>query len=320
MRIITPILVSVAALSFSAPAFSQNDNAYENANLNANFLRCGTKHPSKEEARLIEEQFAMFRGRLNAKKPDKPGKPGGGDGGDGGDGGGGIPGTGTIEIPVVFHVIRNGSQGALSTQEIDQQIAVLNDAYSGKTGGEASPYYFTLVHTTESINATWYNGCYGSAEAPMKEALREGDASTLNIYSCNPSNGILGYATFPSSYGSRPQLDGVVILDESRPGGSAYPYNEGDTLVHEVGHWLGLYHTFQGGCKGSGDYVSDTAPERSPAYGCPENRNSCRDRGGVLLDPIYNFMDYTDDNCMFEFTAGQVERTYGLSSVYRGLE
>jgi len=219
-------------------------------------------------------------------------------------------------IPVYWHVINNGSalsNGNIPDSQITAQINVLNAAYAS-TG-----WTFTLASVDRTTNASWYTCSGGSCETQMKNALRQGSADDLNIYSNNMGGGLLGWATFPSSYASQPKLDGVVLLYSSVPGGTAAPYNLGDTGTHEVGHWMGLYHTFQGGCSKQattgGDLVSDTPAERSPAYGCPTGRNSCANIAGN--DPITNFMDYTDDACMNTFSAGQDTRMDSLFTTYR---
>ena len=215
-------------------------------------------------------------------------------------------------IPVYFHVVNQGtgvSNGDITSTMINEQMTVLNNAFS-KWG-----YTFNLVSVDRTTNSTWFNGCYNSTtEMNMKNTLRKGTADDLNIYTCNPSGGVLGWATFPSSYSSNPKKDGVVLLYTTVPGGTAAPYNLGDTGTHEVGHWMGLYHTFQGGCTG-GDSVSDTPAEGSAAYGCPTGRDSCTSIAG--LDPIYNFMDYTDDSCMNTFTTGQDARMDNMYTTYR---
>jgi hypothetical protein len=224
----------------------------------------------------------------------------------------GTDATGGV-IPVYFHVIRRGSgisNGDIPTSQITAQMNVLNSAYAG-TG-----WTFNLVSVDRTTNSSWYTAGPGTtAERNMKQALRQGTADDLNIYTSNPGGGYLGWATFPSSYNSRPWDDGVVILYSSVPGGSAAPYNLGDTATHEVGHWMGLYHTFQGGCNGSGDGVADTAAEKSAAFGCPVGRDSCRNKPGI--DPIENFRDYTDDSCMDEFTSGQDARMDSMFTTYR---
>lgn len=267
--------------------YGQSDQAGDHANPNAAFKRCATRVPTDEEMDLVARHTA-----LNLAV--------------------GAYATGGV-IPVYFHVINNGSgiaNGDIPDSMIDTQIAVLNDAYA------PWGYSFQLVSTDRTTNSAWYTAGPGSsAETQMKNALRMGTAEDLNIYSNNMGGGLLGWATFPWSYGSDPKDDGVVILYSSLPGGSAAPYNLGDTATHEVGHWMGLYHTFQGGCnKRRGDYVDDTPPEKSPAYGCPTGRDSCRGGG---IDPIQNFMDYTDDACMDRFSAGQDGRMDEAYSTYR---
>jgi hypothetical protein len=211
-------------------------------------------------------------------------------------------------VPVYVHVIRNGSGfTSVTTQDITAQIAVLENAFS------PWGWHFTLAATDYTNNNSWYTTTGGAGEKKMKSALHRGTADDLNLYINHMGRGLLGWATFPSSYSTSPLMDGVVVLDDSLPGSGGI-YGEGDTGTHEVGHWMGLYHTFQGGCTGSGDGVSDTAPESSAAYYCPTGRDSC---AGGELDPIHNFMDYTQDSCMYEFTAGQDARMDAQFSAYR---
>jgi PKD repeat protein len=214
-----------------------------------------------------------------------------------------------VTIPIAIHVIRMDDGSCdVTDQQIADQMQVMNDAYAGYG------YQFTLASVDRVNNSKWSTARYGSRQASsMKEATSIDPAHNFNVWFANIGGGLLGYATFPDMYPEDSYMHGVVALYASVPGGAAYPYNEGDTLTHEAGHFLGLYHTFQGGCTG-GDYVADTEPEAEPAYGCPEGRDTC---AGGDVDPIHNFMDYVDDYCMWEFTNGQGTRMYEQMSLYR---
>lgn len=288
MRLKTPaLLAAIATLAGANLAFAAKDDHLSH--------RCYTVAPEAHERAKIDENLTAFLRMKTARGGDTHRN------------------IGSVNIPVWFHVINKGTgiaNGDIPQSQIDDQMAVLNAAYAN------TPFTFTLAGVDRTTNATWYTMAPGStAEKNAKAALRKGGAETLNLYSAKPGGGLLGWATFPSNYQAQPKQDGVVVLYSSVPGGNAAPYNEGDTGTHEVGHWLGLYHTFQGGCKNPGDSVSDTAMEKSAAYGCPVGRDSCATKPG--LDPITNFMDYTDDSCMNTFSAGQTTRMDQMHAQYR---
>ncbi len=219
---------------------------------------------------------------------------------------------GSVRIPTVFHMVGEDTFTAAEKRRwntlIAAQMQVLNDSFAGATAADAAdtPFRFELQQTTWTVNPSWYTVVPGKNERDMKRALHTGDARTLNIYAADIGGGLLGWAYFPKGYNhGRDFIDGVVLLDESMPGGTAGKYALGDTLTHEVGHWLMLEHTFAHGCSASGDFVADTPREAVPQFDCPIGADTCTAPG---LDPIHNFMDYTQDSCMNMFTPGQADR------------
>ncbi len=221
-----------------------------------------------------------------------------------------------ITIPVVFHVVYRTTAENVTNTQIANQLARLNGDFA------TSEFKFVMAQRTPTgvattgierkLTTTTSFTYDDKVKSSSTGGLNAWDATKyLNIWTCNLGGGLLGYATFP---GGPPSVDGVVVLYSSLPGGTAAPYNLGRTATHEVGHWLNLYHTFQGGCARNastgGDLVADTPAEKSSAFGCPSGRDSCPTIDG--LDPITNYMDYTDDGCMTNFTSGQKVRAQAI--------
>lgn len=284
--IYTALLHSVAVADLSTRHYD-GDKSARNLTLIDGRGFCGTENPSQGAAeksdRIVEKWRTGSAERI----------------------------TGDDTLPTIvqtyFNVITDGATGNISTDDIDKQMNVLNQAYS--------PHFqFRLDGTTYTDNSLWFTEKYYDYE--MKKKLRKGGCHTLNIYSTS-GGGYLGYSNFPDECNTDDGplvTDGAVIDYRTLPGGEYPLYDVGHTLTHEIGHWLGLYHTFEGGCKGKGDHITDT-PAHEVGYVCDKNMDTCGNRKG--LDPVTNFMSYSPDSCMETFTPGQLERMNALWKEHR---
>ncbi|HJQ68643.1 MAG TPA: zinc metalloprotease, partial [Blastocatellia bacterium] len=228
--------------------------------------------------------------------------------------------AGSIEIKVYFHVIRdNNGNGDVSDATLDQQITILNNSFNGTAGGANpganTPFRFVKVCVNRVNNSTWYNmSSPGSAaETAAKTALHLGGATDLNFYTINDASS--AWARFPWEYDADPALDGIVVPRTLMPGGGRPNFDLGDIAVHEVGHWLGLWHTFQGGCSATNDQVADTPAHTDVVATCQAGLDTCPTRAG--LDPIDNFMSNASDACKMRFTPGQSSRMDSMYGQYR---
>ena len=226
------------------------------------------------------------------------------------------------DIPVWVHVLRRTSgQGNITDPTIASQITVLNEDFQALAGSLGAPgtnvrIKFHLAGVTRSNNNNWYND-----RGTYYNSLARDVRTNLNIYT-NTASGNLGYAYVPSGGGVVGNtFDRVVIYWPAfgKPGSYGAPYNLGRTVTHEVGHYLGLYHTFQGGCASpagcatNGDLICDTLPESTPNFS-PCTRSTCGDP-----DPTSNYMDYSDDVCMNNFSANQARRMRCTMANFRTL-
>ena len=287
---LTYVAYSTEQVAYSAPQRSSRIDASQlspfRSSASDRAHRCAVHDPTAEQSLAIEQ--AVQEASKNA------------------------PSGAMVTIPVYWHIVTLPNGTGNVSSRVDEQMAVLNAAYA------PSGFMFELKNVRVVANTTWFLSAIGSPEEQqMKAALRQGGPEALNIYTTN-GDVYLGWATPAFYYKFFPSYDGVVLWWAALPGtglgGTAagepdgfLKYDGGDTGTHEVGHWLGLDHTFAFGCQSPGDKINDTPFEAEPQFYCAP-RDSCTAPQHAGVDPITNYMDYTDDDCMDHFTLDQTKR------------
>eukprot|EP00882_Tetradesmus_deserticola_P000657 GHRQ01000718.1.p1 GENE.GHRQ01000718.1~~GHRQ01000718.1.p1 ORF type:complete len:319 (+),score=138.52 GHRQ01000718.1:277-1233(+) len=262
--------------------------------------KCGTLTPEPEHLSQLEYKHAVFAAKEAAFQAKNSS-------------------SGNVRkyiIPTYVHIIVSDDgtgMGDVAKDVVQKQVQALNQAYATNAQAAGIQWVFQVQSV---VKTTGPDMCDQQNEAAMKAKLRKGSRDALNLYVTDLSAcGLLGYSSWPWDLKKKGlTMDGVVIHYDTLPGGQYRPYNLGRTGIHEIGHWLGLYHTFQNGCSGNGDAVQDTPFCASPSEGCPVHRDTCPQPG---QDPVRNFMDYSDDSCMRAFSKGQHGRVEQMWKQYR---
>jgi hypothetical protein len=233
-----------------------------------------------------------------------------------------------ITIPVVVHILYNKPDQNISDAQVLSQIEALNRDFRGANSDKKkAPEHFAPLAADCGIEfrlakrdpagrpttgmVRKHTGIqYFGLDDRVKTSSKGGDDAWdanqyLNIWVCNLAGGVLGYSSTP---GGPLDKDGVVISAYTfgTTGLVKHPFNMGRTATHEVGHWLNLRHIW-GDTYCGDDKVEDTPPQRTSNKGCPSGKKfTC---GSDTKGDMYmNFMDLTDDACMFMFSNGQKER------------
>ena len=233
--------------------------------------------------------------------------------------------TGTLIIPIVVNVLYSNANENISATQIQSQIDVLNRDFSGTNPDKSLiPSAFASAFSNMEVQFTLSSvvrkastkTSWGTRDA-MKKSKQGGidptsPTTALNLWVCNIGGGILGYAQFP---GGSSATDGVVIGPQyfGNTGFVAAPYDKGRTATHEVGHWLNLRHIW-GDASCGNDFVTDTPTQQTSNFGCPAFPHvTCSN--GPNGDMFMNYMDYTDDLCMYMFSGGQKTRSRAIFAV-----
>lgn len=288
---------------------SKDKNCHSMQVLNRQLKEIPGLHKKMYDVEVNTRKFLIGKG-----KPTKPGEGSGG-----GSGSGDIDvspindGLGIINIPVYVHVVYSNSSQNISSTQITSQINVLNQDFRKANNDLNLPagstfendatdveIEFTLSNTFRYANSRTSWGTRDEVKAAYPPVT---PSTHLNIWVAEIGGGILGYAQFP---GGASATDGVVISPQyfGTTGTVQAPFNGGRTATHEVGHYLNLRHIWGDGRCRQDDFVTDTPTSDGPNYGCPSFPTvNCK-----TTDMTMNYMDYTNDACMYMFTDGQRNR------------